>query len=348
MRTHHVTAGDSVATTITVGRRLSDELVRTVAAFDKIAFLCQPATEALSSDYATAIGAAGTPTVGYTLPDGEQAKSLETVGEVMAALVADGLSRNDAIVAVGGGALTDAAGFIAATFLRGIPVVYVPTTLLGAVDASIGGKTAVNIGGKNLAGTFTHPSAVLVDVGTIESAPNRLRIEGAAEALKTGFIADMRIVEAYEANPVNPDLEAVINRSIAVKVAVVSDDFREHGRRAILNYGHTVGHAIETILRISHGEAVAIGMMAAAAASNHRSGFTGADRQTAILEAVGLPTSVPQPIPALRVRSMMANDKKRGADGLRMVLLEEFESPVVVPVDDATVAAGLAAVGIGD
>jgi 3-dehydroquinate synthase len=240
------------------------------------------------------------------------------------------------------------AGFVAATFLRGIPAVYVPTTVLGAVDASIGGKTAVNVGGKNLAGSFTHPVRVLVDIETLETTPAHLRVQGAAEALKTGFIADMGIVELFEAAPTFPDLEEVVNRSIAVKTSVVSEDFREGGRRAILNYGHTTGHAVEALLGISHGEAVSIGMVAAGAASSHATGFGGADRQREVLHAVGLPTTLPNLVPSLAVRSVMAKDKKRAQDQLRMVLLEEFESPVVVAVDDATVAAGLAAIGIGE
>jgi 3-dehydroquinate synthetase len=348
MHTHLIRDRGSVVSTIEVGRDMDERLVAAVGddRRRRIAVLCQSATFDLAMRYANVLVAAGYEATGYSLPDGEAAKRMSVVEEVYRHLNGRSFTRDDLVVGVGGGSLTDVTGFVGGTYLRGIPVVYVPTTLLGAVDAAIGGKTGVNVDGKNLAGVFRHPRAVVVDVDTIDALPQRLRIEGAAEALKTGFIADMDIVEAYERAPLDPDLEDVVNRSIAVKAAVVNEDFTEQGRRAILNYGHTVGHAIETATGRSHGASVSIGMVAAAAASARHLGFTGADRQISVLDEVGLPTAAAD-APAATVRSVMALDKKRDHSGLRMVLLRGFARPEVVTVDDATVQAALDAIGVG-
>lgn len=339
MRKHVIAHNGVDLSKIVVGRGIQAAVVASVSEKQNVAILCQPSTTDIANAYRLAFEGVGVAVTGSTLPDGESAKSLGVVEEVYRHLNGARFTRDDAIVAVGGGALTDVAGFIAATYLRGIDAVYVPTTLLAAVDAAIGGKTAVNVDGKNLAGVFAHPQSVFVDVDTLDALPQHQRTIGAAEALKTGFIADMAIVEAYEAEPQTPDLENIVNRSIAVKVAVVNEDFTEQGRRAILNYGHTVGHAIETESGMSHGEAVSIGMIAAGAASHHELGFDGVDRQRTVLERVGLPVGVDEQMKAERIRALMALDKKRDRDGIRMVLLEAFGSPVVVPVTDATVAA---------
>ena len=192
---------------------------------------------------------------------------------------------------------------------------------------------------------FKHPELVVIDVDTLDALPDRQKIEGSAEAIKTGFIADIAIAEAYEDGGLDVDLEDVVNRSAAVKVSIVNEDFRELGRRAILNYGHTVGHAIETSTGRSHGDSVAIGMVAAGAAGRAVLGFDGEDRQRAILVRVGLPVDAPDAKDQL-VRSLIARDKKRDASGLRMVLLRGFGRPEVVAVDDATVRAALEAVGV--
>jgi 3-dehydroquinate synthase len=186
---------------------------------------------------------------------------------------------------------------------------------------------------------------VLIDIDILDQLPTSLKREGSAEALKTGFIEDMRIVEAYEADGLNVDLEDIVNRSVAVKVAVVTDDFRERGRRAILNYGHTVGHAIETTTGRSHAESVSIGMVAAAAASRMVFGFKEENRQRSVLESVGLPVDAPDADPVV-VRAMMDRDKKRDIRGLRMVLLRDFGSPELVPADDATVQAAFDGIGL--
>jgi 3-dehydroquinate synthase len=346
MRTHLITEGGTEQSHIVVGRALMSDVVAAYASTKNVVVLCQPSTEDLASRYSTAFEAAGVHVVGTTLPDGEAAKSLRVVEDVYRLLNGGRITRGDAVIAIGGGALTDVAGFIAATYVRGIAAAYVPTTLLGAVDAAIGGKTAVNVDGKNLAGVFKHPENVFVDIDTIDQLPRRQQVIGAAEALKTGFIADMAIVDAYENDSESPDLEDIVNRSIAVKVAVVNDDFTEQGHRAILNYGHTVGHAIETATGMSHGEAVSIGMVAAGAASRAELGFDGMERQRSVLAEVGLPVAVADTVRADQVRALMALDKKRDHDGIRMVLLQAFGAPVVVPAGDATVAAAFEGVGL--
>lgn len=347
MRRHVIIADGDVRSEILVGRSMLDRMIESVtdAGSSAAAVLCQPSTHGLADRLAGALAAAGISATGYTLPDGEAAKQMAVVEDVYRHLNAEGFTRSDTVVGVGGGSLTDVAGFIAGTYLRGVPAMYLPTTLLGAVDAAIGGKTGVNVDGKNLAGVFKHPLRVIVDVDILDALPRRHKVEGAAEATKTGFIADLGIVEAYEADGLDVDLEDVVNRSVAVKAGVVSEDFREGGRRAVLNYGHTVGHAIETSTGRSHGDAVAIGMIAAGAASEHAVGFSGSDRQRAVLTELGLPVDAPD-AKRDRVRAYMALDKKRDANGLRFVLLEEFERPVVRTVDDATVQAALDAIGL--
>jgi len=349
MRTHLITDGGAVVSTVNVGRDMAPVLPQVIAGLDRVpsrvAVLCQPTTLALAQHYAQMLSVEGFASSGYALPDGEEAKHMGVVEDVYRHLNGEGFTRSDMVVAVGGGALTDVAGFVAGTYLRGIPTVYVPTTLLGAVDAAIGGKTGINVDGKNLAGVFKHPEMVLIDIDTLDALPDKQKIEGAAEAIKTGFIADMAIAEAYELDGLRVDLEDIVNRSAAVKVGVVNEDFHELGRRAILNYGHTVGHAIETTTGRSHGDSVAIGMVAAGAAGRVAFGFDGEDRQKAVLSNVGLPIDAPDAKDQL-VRSLMARDKKRDETGLRMVLLEDFERPAVAAVDDATVRAALEAVGV--
>ena len=332
---------------VVVGRGLVPVLSERLAMHRRIAFLCQPATAGLVDRYAAHLESTGASVATYSLPDGEAAKSLSTVEGVYRVLNQSEFTRDDVVVGVGGGALTDTAGFIAATYLRGIRAVYVPTTVLGAVDAAIGGKTAVNVDGKNLAGVFSHPRSVLIDVDTLDELPDEIKRQGAAEAIKTGFIADMDIVTAYERSPKDVDLEFIVNRSVAVKVAVVNEDFTEQGRRAILNYGHTVGHAIEVASGVSHGEAVSIGMVAAGAASEHVFGFSGADHQRNILTDIGLPTQAPHGTKVDQIRALIALDKKRDETGLRFVLLRSFEDPVVVTADDATVRAAFDGIGLG-
>lgn len=347
MHRYVIDDGAVIRSEIVVGRGLESHIVEGALAggHGAVAVICQPSTFARAERIAGLMADVGLRATGYTLPDGEDAKQMSVVEDVYRHLNRQGFTRADLVLGVGGGSLTDVVGFVGGTYLRGIAVSYVPTTLLGAVDASIGGKTGVNVDGKNLAGVFKHPDRVVIDIDILDALPDRLKVDGAAEALKTGFISDMAIVEAYERDGIAVDLVDVVNRSVAVKVSIVGYDFREQGRRAFLNYGHTVGHAIETSTGRSHGESVAIGMVAAGGASAAHFGFSGEGRQRDVLRAVGLPTEAADAHRDV-IRSLMALDKKRDRSGLRFVLLRAFGQPEVVAADDATVEAALSAVGL--
>jgi 3-dehydroquinate synthetase len=237
------------------------------------------------------------------------------------------------------------AGFIASIYMRGVECRYVPTTLLGAVDASIGGKTAVNVGGKNLLGTFNHPSRVVIDIDVLERLTSELLSEGMAEAYKTGLIGDVQLAAQIERDGLAVDLESVVAGSIAVKSKIVEADFREAGRRAHLNFGHTVGHAIERLTAWRHGPSVAVGMVAAAAISEATLGFGGRAVMVDTIERLGLPVSVIGVTPE-EIERLVAFDKKGDSQGLKMVLLEGVGAPTVRYVDSATLALGLQAIGI--
>jgi 3-dehydroquinate synthase len=277
------------------------------------------------------------------LPDRDAAKTPEVVAEAWAWLAGIGLGRDDTVVGVGGGAVTDLAGFVAATWMRGVEVVHVPTTLLAAVDAAIGGKTGINVGGKNLVGAFWHPSRVVVDVSRFRTLPAPVLREGFAEALKTGYLGDAALQALFAGTEADLPLREVVERSIAVKAAVVADDEREAHGRMVLNYGHTLGHGIERAHDLSHGDAVAIGMVAAAAVSARRTGFDAIDEHRATLTRLGLPTSVPG-LARERVLDLVTLDKKRSAGGVRMALLAGYQRPVVEVVDDSDLAAALDAI----
>ena len=331
---------------ITVGRGIAGHEALVPANRSRIAVLAQPPLAGLAQGIAAAMRQAGAVDAELrVLPDGDEAKELAIVGETYRWLNENGFTRDGLIVAIGGGALTDLAGFVAATYLRGVEVVYLPTTLLGAVDAAIGGKTGINVDGKNLAGVFRHPSRIVIDLNLLDALPEKLLREGAAETVKAGFIADEQIVAAYEGDGIDAALDDVVPAAIDVKVTTVREDFRESGRRAILNYGHTIGHAVEIAAGIPHGEAVAIGMVAAGRVSAEVLGFRGSSRQRAVLERIGLPTTAPA-VNADRVMDLIERDKKRDRSGLRMVLLRDFGEPVVQHVSPGSVDLGLREIGI--
>jgi 3-dehydroquinate synthase len=279
------------------------------------------------------------------LPDGEAAKDLAVAADCYRWLGDLGVGRDGLIVGVGGGSITDVAGFVASTWLRGVEVIHVPTTVLAAVDAAVGGKTGVDLDGKNLVGTFHSPSLVLIDVDIVEAAPPELRREGFAEALKCGLIADGELLRLLETEREAADLEEVVRRAVSVKAAVVTDDFREAGTRQILNYGHTIGHAVEAPGGFRHGPAVAIGMAAAGRVSALVCGFPDEVRQREAIEGLGLPTTAPG-VDRAEVHRLIERDKKRRGAEVRMVLLEALGMPRVSTVDRATVDAALTAIGI--
>lgn len=334
------------ATPVVIGRGVLDSVsVLGGAEPPMVAVITSPAVSAIADTVAGNISGAGRPVARVVVPDGEAAKNLDTVESVVRALNESAMTRDGLIVGVGGGSITDLAGFVAAIYLRGVRVHYVTTTLLGAVDASIGGKTGVNAGGKNLIGVFRHPDRVIIDIDVLDRLAPEHRREGAAEALKAGFIADPGLVELFEREGLDADLETVVRSALAVKSAVVARDFEESGERAILNYGHTVGHAVEIATGMSHGESVGVGMVAAGVVGSRLVGFAERRRHDEIIARLGLPVSVAGADPGA-IEALMALDKKRDRSGVRMVLLEAIGHPVVVGVDAATVRAALEAVGI--
>jgi 3-dehydroquinate synthase len=274
------------------------------------------------------------------VPDGETAKDIGVAAGLWSRLAAAGVGRTDAIVAVGGGAVTDLAGFVAATWLRGVAIVLVPTTLLAMTDAAVGGKTAVNTAeGKNLVGAFHSPAGVLADVTVLAGLPPAEYVSGLAEVIKAGFIADPVILDLIESDPAaaakpgGPHERELIERAVAMKAAVVGADLREAGQREMLNYGHTLGHAIERAedYSIRHGEAVSIGMCFAAALGRlaGRLDDATAARHREILTAVGLPVRY-QAGSWPRLRAAMAVDKKTRADALRFVVLDGLARPGIL------------------
>ena len=272
---------------------------------------------------------------------GEASKSLEMAGEIYSWLAGRRAERRDCIVALGGGVAGDLGGFIAATYLRGMPVVQVPTTLLAMVDASIGGKVAVNLpAGKNLVGAFHQPRLVLADVDTLRTLPQREMTAGWAEVVKHGLILDRALLDDIERDrdrllERDPDaLADIITRSAAIKARVVTEDEREtSGMRNLLNYGHTTGHALEAVLDyegLLHGEAVAIGMGVAAEIAVRMKMMTGADleRQAEALRSFGLPLKGPAGIDQAAVRSAMDLDKKVAGKRINWVLLDGIGNAV--------------------
>jgi 3-dehydroquinate synthase len=293
------------------------------------------------------------------LPDGEVAKTGPVAIEAWERLGEAGFTRSDVVVTVGGGATTDMGGFIAATWLRGVRVVHVPTTLLAMVDAAVGGKTGMNTGaGKNLVGAFHEPAGVVCDLDLLGTLPEPELIAGLGEVVKCGFIADpeiLALVERCPADALEPrsgELRELVERAIAVKIAVVQDDLKETGPgngtagigREVLNYGHTMAHAIEraTGYRVRHGEAVSLGMVYVAELARlaGRLGDEDAERHETVLSSVGLPTRFTG-APFEELLATMRVDKKSRGSQLRFVVLEGIGRPAILadPSDDLLRAA---------
>jgi 3-dehydroquinate synthase len=267
----------------------------------------------------------------FPFPCGEWNKTRATWADLTDALLAARLGRDGAVVALGGGVTGDLAGFVAATYLRGVPYAQAPTSLLAMLDASIGGKTGLDIpAGKNLVGAFHEPRFVLADVDTLATLPKAHLAAGMAEAVKHGVIADAAYLDAVlaDADAVRARdldaLERVVTRGAGIKETIVAEDPREAGRRAVLNFGHTVGHAVEARsgYAFSHGEAVAIGMAVEARLAERlglaRPGLLGAVR--AALERFGLPVAVPEDLAAADLLEAMQGDKKVRARSVRFAL----------------------------
>lgn len=274
------------------------------------------------------------------VPDAEAAKRVEVAAFCWQIMGQADFTRSDAVIGFGGGAATDLAGFVAATWLRGVQLVQVPTTLLGMVDAAVGGKTGINTAeGKNLVGSFYAPSAVVADLETLTSLPQNEILAGFGEVVKCGFIADPEILDIIEADvtvatdPASAEFRRLVELSIAIKARVVGEDFTEKGVREILNYGHTLGHAIEHAERYQwrHGAAVSVGMMYAAelARLSGRLSDSVVDRHRSILTSLTLPTTYPVGRWQTLLATMQRDKKTRGSM-LRFIVLDDIARPTVL------------------
>lgn len=324
---------------VLVGRDLLGALPPLVAGAARAAVLHPPPLRQYAQRVADRLREAGVAPLSVAVPDAEQAKTVAEAARCWDALGAAGFTRTDLVIGVGGGATTDLAGFVAAGWLRGVGWVAVPTSLLGMVDAAVGGKTGVNTAaGKNLVGAFHPPVGVLADLAVLGTLPVPELVTGLAEVVKCGFIADPEILALVEADPAAATdpagavLPELVERAVRVKARVVSDDLREAGPREVLNYGHTLAHAIEQVegYRVRHGHAVAIGLVYAAALARlaGRLDRPTADRHARVLAALGLPTSYSGSWPELRA-AMRVDKKARGAR-LRFVVLDGLARPATL------------------
>ncbi|GGX98973.1 3-dehydroquinate synthase [Streptomyces hiroshimensis] len=330
---------------VLVGRQLLGELPGLIGPKAKRVAVLHPEAlaetgEAIRQDLAEQ----GYEAIAVQLPNAEESKTVEVAAYCWKALGQTNFTRTDVIVGVGGGATTDLAGFVAATWLRGVRWIAVPTTVLAMVDAAVGGKTGINTAeGKNLVGAFHPPAGVLCDLAALDSLPVNDYVSGLAEIIKAGFIADPVILDLIEADPEAARTPAgahtaeLIERSIRVKAEVVSGDLKESGRREILNYGHTLAHAIEKNERYNwrHGAAVAVGMVFAAELGRiaGRLDDATADRHKAILTSVGLPVTYRGDQWPKLVETMKVDKKSRG-DLLRFIVLDGLAKPTVLEGPD--------------
>lgn len=256
----------------------------------------------------------------YTIPQGEGSKCLKVYGQVLQAMLEFGMDRRDLLVAVGGGVVGDLGGFCAASYMRGIDFINCPTTTLSQIDSSIGGKTAIDLGSaKNIVGAFWQPKVVLIDPETLATLPRRQYINGLAEAVKAGLIADPELFELFENGDVDKDIETIIYRSLLVKKKIVEQDERESGARKALNFGHTIGHGIEAVKGVRgrrtnglyHGECVALGMLPMIEDRSLQK------RTRAVLRKLGLP--VRTGVDKHKVLEYMHHDKKSGGSSITVI-----------------------------
>jgi 3-dehydroquinate synthase len=321
---------------VVVGEGLLGELAPLLAGAQRVAVVHPAALRTTADVVREDLAGSGFDAHAVEVPDGEQQKDLKVAAYCWDVLGQIGFTRTDALVAVGGGATTDLAGFVAATWLRGMRVVHVPTTLLGMVDAAVGGKTGINTGaGKNLVGAFHPPSGVLCDLAALGSLPRHDYVAGLAEVVKVGFTHDPVILDLVEADPAaattpdGPHTRELVERAVTVKARVVSADLTEQGQREFLNYGHTLGHAIEKVERFRwrHGAAVSVGLCFAAELARlaGRLDDDTASRHRRVLDAVGLPTSYAGDWQQLL--DAMAVDKKTRGSRLRFVVLDALAKP---------------------
>jgi len=334
---------------VRVGSGVLDRLGDHLHPGRRVLVVAQPGRDDLVEQVRSTIDTAGALAHLARVPDAEAAKNVDVLSELWAQMGRAGFTRDDLVVGLGGGAVTDLAGFTAATWLRGVDVVHLPTSLLAAVDAAVGGKTGINTAeGKNLVGAFHHPRAVLCDPAWMARMPRADYVSGLAEVIKCGLIADPEILTRVEADPdaavaAEPALAVdLVASAVQVKADVVSADPREASHREILNFGHTLGHAIELVedYRWRHGDAVAVGMVFAAELGV-LAGRTPPDlpeRVRSILTAVGLPTTY-RLDRWEALRTAMGRDKKARGSRLRFVVLEDVGRPGRLQAPDEDVLA---------
>jgi len=321
-----------------IGPGAQEELALVLAGTAKAVVVHAPPLAAAAGAAVETLQTAGVAAEAVVVPDGEAAKTAEVAAGCWEEFGRLGLTRSDAVVGVGGGAVTDLAGFLAATWVRGVRVVQVPTTLLGMVDAAIGGKTGINTAaGKNLVGAFHPPAAVLADPDVLRGLPEAEFRSGLAEVVKCGFIADEAILALLEADPTGRrDTAELIERSVRVKAEAVGADLYDTGVREFLNYGHTLGHAIERAEDFGwrHGEAVAVGLVFAAELAAQAGLLLRADvdRHRALIAALGLPTAYRGDWAALQ--QVMRVDKKARGPSLRFVVLDGMQRPTILTDPD--------------
>ena len=352
-----VTVVDVWRTRIKVGRGVINELPDVVMDMspDKVAVITdQGVIEGLGSIIEGALSAIKAPTEIFIAPRGEQAKSLDTVLRIVELMASEGFTRGSVVVGVGGGAILDLAGFISSIYMRGVGLVYVPTTTLAQADACVGGKTGVNLKGKNVVGAFYHPNAVIVDVSLLSRLPFDVYIEGFSEVVKHGVIAGdpyFSLIESRLDAILSRDervLEEIIGWSVGLKASIVTKDPRDRGLRAVLNLGHTIGHAIEayTGYKISHGKAVSIGLVAELALAKNLLGFPDVDleRVKRVLTSLGLPTK--PTIPLAEAARYIVYDKKLVGGRIRMPLPRRLGDVALVEVSRGELEAWLGRLGI--
>jgi 3-dehydroquinate synthase len=275
-----------------------------------------------------------------TVPPGEEAKAIGTVLMVTEKLTSLGADRQTALIALGGGVIGDLTGFAASIYMRGIPVIQVPTTLLAQVDSGIGGKTGVDTEwGKNILGTFHQPKGVFIDISFLRTLPDDQFTSGLAEVIKYGAIDSPTLLGDLEAAAASGSLrepaflERIIATACRIKKGLVELDERDQGLRRVLNFGHTVGHAVEaaSAFVLSHGEAVAIGMVAAAGLSEQIHHLPADDRRriASVIRALGLPDRIPENLDLEEIRDRIARDKKKKGETVRFVLLKKLGAPIV-------------------
>jgi len=326
---------------VIIGRALLGEVGKALGPGVKKVLVIHPVGLAASAELVKeSLDAQGYEAILAGVPDSEDAKRVEVAAFCWGVLGQADFTRSDAVIGFGGGSTTDLAGFVAATWLRGVKLIQVPTTLLGMVDASIGGKTGINTAeGKNLVGSFYAPAAVIIDLDTLESLPKNEILAGFGEVVKYGFIADERILELIEADVETATdsksevFAELIERSVAIKARVVGEDFKESGLREMLNYGHTLGHAIELAERYKwrHGAAISIGMVFVAELARlaGRLSDEAVDRHRSILQLIGLPTEY-KAEKWDQLLATMQRDKKSRAGTLRFVVLDAIGKPTIM------------------